>query len=172
MLAENTAPEMGHLEDPREHPMTAQEPHRAQSRARSRWTEATTLVPLVTSCLALLLSAYAVFSKVHPVLPIPAALSTEAPVTHTAMPQIGSTGRIGTTTTACFGLQDYQKVRDLRASDPGAADQYASQACGTFEAGVPVTIDKVSAADSAVCAHQVEHSLCFWITGEAFATKP
>ena len=65
-----------------------------------------------------------------------------------------------------------QTLRDLRASDRGAADQHASQACGTFDAGLPVTVDKVSEPDSAVCAHQVGLSLCFWIAGEAFVTEP
>ena len=171
MLVENTAPGMQRLDDPRQHPTTAQEQARTQSRARSRWTKAATLVLLVTSSLALLLAAYAVFSKVHPALLIPAVARTEAPVAR-AMPQIGSTGRIGTTTTACFGLQDYRKVRELRVSDRGAADQYASQACGTFDAGLPVSVDNVSEADSAVCAHQVGLALCFWIAGEAFAAKP
>ena len=171
MLVENTAPGMQRLDDPGQHPTMAQEQSRTQSRARLRWTKAATLVLLVTFSLMLLLSAYAVFSQVRPALPIPAAAGTEASVAR-AMPPIGSTGRIGTTTTACFELQDYRKVRELRVSDRGAADQYASQACGTFDAGLPVSVDNVSEADSAACAHQVGLSLCFWIAGEAFAAGP
>ncbi len=168
MLVENTASGMGHFDDPREYPATAQESYRTESRARSRWTDAATLVPLVTSSFALLLSAYAVFSQVRPALPIPAAAGTEASVAR-AMPPIGSTGRISAAATACFELQDFRKARDRRASHPGAADQHASQACGTFDAGLSVTIDKASEADSAVCARQVGLALCFWIASEAFA---
>ena len=43
---------------------------------------------------------------------------------------------------------------------------------GTFDAGLPVSVDNVSEADSAVCAHQVGLALCFWIAGEAFAAEP
>ncbi len=39
------------------------------------------------------------------------------------------------------------------------------------EAARLVTVGKVSEADRAVCVHQVELSLCFWIAGEAFAAK-
>ena len=157
MLMENTAPGMGHLDDPWQHPTTAQEQSRTPSRVRSRWRVSAALVLLVTASLALLLFAYAVVNHVLPAV---------------TMPQIGSTGRIGATTTACFELQDYRKVRDLRASDPGAADQHASQACGTFDAGLPVSVDNVSEVDSAVCAHQVGLSLCFWFPVEAFAAQP
>ena len=156
MLMENTAPGMECLDDPRQHPTTAQEQSRTPSRVRSRWRVSATLVLLVAASLALLLFAYAVVNHVLPAV---------------TMPQIGSTGRIGATTTACFELQDYRKVRDLRASDSGAADQHASRACGTFEAGRLVSIDKVSEADGAVCARQVGLALCFWIAGDAFAAK-
>ena len=99
MLVENTAPGMERLDDPRQHPTAAQEQSGAQSRARSRRMKAATLVLLVTSSLALLLAAYAVFSQMRPALLIPAVARTEASVAR-AMPQIGSTGRIGTTPTA------------------------------------------------------------------------
>jgi hypothetical protein len=67
MLA-NTASGTERLTDLRERIATAQEEFRTRSlaerrHARLRWTETTTLLPLVTSAVALLLSLYAVLLR-------------------------------------------------------------------------------------------------------------
>ena len=162
------------LESLRERTAAAQEEIRRQSavdaqRTRARWTEATTLVPLVTSGIAVVLSLYAIFrDQKRPDPSAPAVRSTERPVAH-KLPKIGDIGRIDAPTVACFELHDYRRVRELAASDRAAADTYARQACGMFEPGLQVIVDKASESDNAVCARQVGLTQqCFWMSGEAF----
>ena len=182
MSLEQTAPGVRRLDILREQVAAAQEEHRigilaAQQRPRSRWTEAATLVALVNSCIALALAGYAVFGGLaRPVPPPdigsrPVALPAAPPAAPAlpALPEIGAAGRIARLATACFDLRDHRRIHELRASDPGAADSYAAQACGAFEPGLPVTVDKTSAPDGALCARQVGHTLCFWVAGDAFA---
>ena len=147
-------------------------PESIRQRVHSYRTQPTTLVSLVAFGVVLALSMYVVFGdQKRPDLPAPVVRSTEAHVTH-AIPTVGDVGRIGAPATACFELQDYRRVRELAGSDRAAADTYAAQACGQFEAGLQVIAAKVSGSDNAVCAQQVGLPQCFWISGEAFGKEP
>jgi hypothetical protein len=171
---------MGRLDTLRERVAAAQEEYRTQSliepqRPRFRWTDAATLVPTALSGAALVLSAYAVFGgHIRPAAPpsgIGGPVARAAAPAMPALPAIGATGRIERLSTACFALEDYRRIRELRASDPEAARLHAVKACGAFEPGLVVTVDKTSAPDGAVCARELEHGLCFWIPSDALA-KP
>jgi hypothetical protein len=141
----------------------------------SRWTDPVTLLPMAISLVALGLATYALVGSGAAPATAPLARTSTAGQAASgaspaaALPAVGDTGRIKTATMACFDLQDYQKAQALAASDRSAADKFAEQACGAFEAGTAVAVDRVSASDAAVCARQADRgSNCFWVAVAAF----
>ena len=139
--------------------------------ARSRWTDPATLLPITISLVALGLTTYALIgSGPDATPPAPAPASPAGASRPADLPAVGDTGRLKTGTTACIDLQDYRKVKELAASDRGAADKHAEQACGAFEAGLAIVVERVSAPDGAVCARGADRgSTCFWIASTALA---